>query len=209
MAKHQYDRRPATRPIANKILIVCEGQKTEPQYFKGIRQHKRLRTLQVTIVDASGNTNPIGIINRAIAERQTIKADKGWEPDDTVWAVFDGDEHRNQDPQNWHVAIAQAKTQKINLAITNPCFEFWYLIHYQDATAHIDAKTALKQLQKHRPNYTKAQTLYPDPLAALTDIAIQRADKIAHQITHNQLDPYANPCCSRLPELIKILLELP
>jgi RloB-like protein len=205
----QYDRRAASRPIANKLLIVCEGQKTEPQYFKGIRQHKRLRTLQVTIVDASGRTNPIAIINRAITERQTIQADKGWEANDSVWAVFDGDEHRHQDPQNWNSAIDKAKTQKINLAITNPCFEFWYLIHYQDATANMDAKTALKQLQKHRPNYTKAQTLYPDPLEELTDAAIQRAEKIAKQIANTGLDPYSNPCCSRLPELVKILLELP
>jgi RloB-like protein len=209
MAKHQYDRRPASRPIANKLLIVCEGQKTEPQYFKGIRQHKRLRTLQVTIVDASGRTNPIGIINRAIAERQIIKADKGWEPDDTLWAVFDGDEHRHQDPQNWQTAIAKAKTQKINLAITNPCFEFWYLIHYQDAFGQMNADAAAKKLQKHIPNYTKAQTLFPDPLIARTSDAIQRAEKIAKQIEHTGLDPYSNPCCSRLPELVKILLELP
>jgi RloB-like protein len=209
MAKHQYDRRPARRPIANKLLIVCEGQKTEPQYFKGIRKHKRLRTLQVTIVDASGRTNPIAIINRAIAERQTIKADKGWEPNDTVWAVFDGDEHRHQDPQNWNMAIAQAKTQKINLAITNPCFEFWYLIHFQDAFSQMNAIAAAKKLQKHIPNYTKAQTLFPDPLLSRTSDAIQRAEKIAKQIEQTGLEPYANPCCSRLPELVKILLELP
>jgi hypothetical protein len=152
MAKHQYDRRAANRSIANKLLIVCEGQKTEPQYFKGIRQHKRLRTLQVTIVDASGRTNPIGIINRAIAERQTIQTDKGWETNDSVWAVFDGDEHRHQDPQNWQTAIAKAKTQKINLAITNPSFEFWYLIHFQDAFSQMNADTALKQLSNSKFN---------------------------------------------------------
>jgi RloB-like protein len=209
MAKHQYDRRAASRSIANKLLIVCEGQKTEPQYFKGIRQHKRLRTLQVTIVDASGKTNPLGIINRAIAERQTIKADKGWETNDTVWAVFDGDEHRHQDPQNWQTAIDKAKSQKINLAITNPCFEFWYLIHYQDAFSQINADAAAKKLQKHIPNYTKAQTLFPDPLIDRTPAAIQRAEKIAKQIEHTGLETYSNPCCSRLPELVKLLLELP
>jgi hypothetical protein len=209
MAKNQYDRRAASRPIANKLLIVCEGQKTEPAYFKGIRQHKRLRTLQVTIVDASGRTNPMGIINRAIAERQTIKSDNGWEPDDSVWAVFDGDEHRHQDPQNWQTAIDTAKVQKINLAITNPSFEFWYLIHYQDAFGQMNADTAAKQLQKHIPNYTKSQTLFPDPLLNRTPDAIQRATKIAQQIEQHSLDRYSNPCCSRLPELVKRLLELP
>jgi hypothetical protein len=209
MAKNQYDRRANRRSIANKLLIVCEGQKTEPQYFKGIRQHKRLRTLQVTIVDASGKTNPISIINRAIAERQTLKADKGWETGDSVWAVFDGDEHRHQDPQNWQTAIAKTKTQKINLAITNPSFEFWYLIHFQDAFSQMNADTALKQLRKHLTHYTKAQTLFPDPLLARTPDAIQRAEKIAHQIAQTNLDPYSNPCCSCLPELVKMLLELP
>jgi hypothetical protein len=210
MAKYQYDRRAASRPIANKILIVCEGQKTEPQYFKGIRNHKRLRTLQVTIVDAAGRTNPMGIINRAIAERQIIKADNGWEADDAVWAVFDGDEHRLQDPQNWQAAIAKAQSQKINLAITNPSFEFWYLIHFQDAFAPMSAKEALRQLQRagNLPNYTKAQTLFPDPLLTRTSDAIQRAAKIAQQIDRDNLDHYSNPCCSRLPELVQRLLDM-
>jgi hypothetical protein len=212
MAKHQYKRRPPSLPIKPTIIIVCEGQKTEPGYFRAMGRHHRIGKLRnFEVFDTAGKTNPLSIVNRAIYEREQIKLDRErtWEPGDTAWAVFDGDEHRNQDPENWQTAIDKAKTQKINLAIINPCFEFWYLIHYQDATAHMDAKTALKQLQKHRPNYTKAQTLYPDPLLNLTLTAIQRATKIAQQIDRDCLDPYSNPCCSNLPKLVKILLELP
>jgi hypothetical protein len=208
VSRKQFDRRSASRNIAQKILIVCEGQKTEPLYFKGIRQQRRLRTLQVKIVDTAGKTDPMSIIDRAISERQSIKSENGWESGDTAWAVLDGDEHIERDKNNWLKALTLAEKQKINLAITNPCFEFWYLIHFQDAYAPMNALTALKKLQKHLPNYTKAQTLYPDPLENLTNAALQRAEKIAQQIDRNRLNIHSNPCCSRLPELIQMLLTL-
>jgi hypothetical protein len=120
VSRKQFDRRQPSRNIAQTILIVCEGQKTEPLYFKGIRDHRRLRTLKVKIFDA-GKTDPASIINRAIEERQKIKEVGSWEPGDAAWAVLDGDEHKERDINNWRKALTIAETQKINLAITNPC----------------------------------------------------------------------------------------
>jgi hypothetical protein len=160
-------------------------------------------------IHKAGNTDPASIINQTIDERQNLKDDDRWRSGDSAWAVFDGDEHMERDINNWRKALTLAEKQKIHLAITNPSFEFWYLIHFQDAFGQMNAAKALKQLQKHRSNYTKAQTLFPDPLLALTPDAIDRAAKIAHQIQDTGLDLYSNPCCSRLPELVKMLLELP
>ncbi len=206
--KQRFDRQPPSRNIAPKILIVCEGSKTEPKYFKSIRQHRRLQTLQVKIIDAAGKTDPRSIVQRAIEERQQIKAENGWEKLDQAWAVFDGDEHIETDPKNWEQAIQTAAKQKINLAITNPCFEFWYLLHYQDALSQMTAATALKKLKQHVPQYDKSSPMYPDPLADRTHQAINRAQKIAAQIQRDRLHEYSNLCCSRLPELIETLLRL-
>lgn len=48
----------------------------------------------------------------------------------------------------------------------------------------------------------------PGKLESLTATAIKNAEKIAQQIERDQLDKYSNPCCSDLPELITILLNL-
>jgi RloB-like protein len=210
MAKNQFDRPRRQRYLIPKVLIVCEGEATEVLYFKGIKRAKKRNTINIKVLDADGKTDPMSIINRAIDERQKIKDDDGWEPIDTAWAVFDGDEHM-ANLNNWRSALALAESKRINLAITNPSFEFWYLIHFQNAFAPMTAKAALRQLQQagNLPNYTKSQTLFPDPLLTRTPAAIDRAEKIAQQIQRDGLDRYSNPGCSRLPELVKMLLEMP
>ncbi len=153
-------------------------------------------------------TDPRSIIERLIDERQQMKDNQEWTKDDNAWAVFDGDEHIEKSLANWQSAISRAKSQKINLAITNPCFELWYLIHYQDNLAQITRDKIIKLLGKHINNYDKSTCLYPEPLKPLTEKAIRRANKIAKQIEANKLDEHSNPCCSGLPKLISSLLNL-
>jgi hypothetical protein len=180
-------RRPPSKNPVNKILIACEGSKTEPGYFESIRKELRLRTLQIIVLRHRGKTDPGSIIERVIEERQFMKRNQAWTDGDNAWAVFDGDEHIEKSPENWKSAIALAKKQKIQLAITNPCFELWYLIHFQDYFAQITRDRVINLLAKHIPNYDKSMCLYPQPLKPLTEQAIQRAERIAVQIQRDEL----------------------
>jgi hypothetical protein len=202
------NRRQPTRNPIQKIVIACEGSKTEPDYFESIRKELRLRTLQIIVLPHQGRTDPRSIIERVIGERQEMRRNQTWTEGDSAWAVFDGDEHIEQSPENWRSAIALATKQKIKLAITNPCFEFWYLIHFQDYFAQITRDRVINLLGKHIPNYDKSMCLYPKPLKPLTEQAIQRAERIAAQIERDELDEHSNPCCSGLPKLIQSLLRL-
>ncbi|MBG1271506.1 RloB family protein [Nostoc sp. WHI] len=204
----QLNRRSPSRNIAQKILIACEGSKTEPIYFNSIRNELRSPTLDIIILPHQNKTDPTSIIERLIEERQQRKDNQQWTKEDKAWAVFDGDEHIEKSLANWQSTINRAKSQKINLAITNPCFELWYLIHFQDYFAQITRDRLLNLLKKHIPDYDKSMCLYPKPLKSLTEQAIERADKIAKQIERNELDEYSNPCCSELPKLISSLLSL-
>jgi hypothetical protein len=201
------NRRPPSREIAQKILIACEGSKTEPIYFESIRNELRLRTLNI-IVLRQNKTDPRGIIERLIDERQQMKRNQEWSNKDVAWAVFDGDEHIEKGSASWKSAIDRAKSQNIQLAITNPCFELWYLIHFQDHFSQIKSDKVLNHLKKHVSDYDKSMCLYPEPLKPLTEKAIQRATNIAEQIQRNELDEYCNPCCSGLPNLVSCLLSL-
>ncbi len=202
------NRRQPTRNPIQKIVIACEGSKTEPGYFESIRRELRLRTLQIIVLRHQGRTAPRSIIERVIEERKEMKSNQAWTEGDSAWAVFDGDEHIEQSPDNWRSAIDLATKQKIKLAITNPCFEFWYLIHFQDYFAQITRDRVINLLGKHIPNYDKSMCLYPKPLKPLTEQAIQRAERIAAQIERDELDEHSNPCCSGLPKLIQSLLRL-
>ncbi|MTJ08848.1 MULTISPECIES: RloB family protein [unclassified Anabaena] len=202
------ERNQPSRKITQKILIACEGSKTEPIYFNSIRNELRSPTLEIIVLRNKGKTDPGNIIEILIEKRQQIKYEKGWTKNDAAWAVFDGDEHINKSLTSWQNAINRANSQKINLAITNPCFELWYLIHFQEHLAEINCDKLVKLLNKHIPDYDKSMCLYPKPLKLITEIAIQSAEKIAKQIERDELYEYSNPCCSDLPKLISSLLDL-
>jgi hypothetical protein len=204
----RFKRRESTRQIANKILIVCEGSKTEPAYFNAIRQTWRLATLQVLIVPSHGKTDPYNLVELAIEKRQELEDDDRWEKGDRAWVAFDGDEHIAKSLDAWNEALSKARGQKIELAVTNPCFELWYLLHFQDHFSQITSKKAKALLNTHLPTYHKAKCYYPETLEALTQFAIQRAEKIAAQIQRDNLDEFSNPCCSGLPTLVQNLLML-
>ncbi|TAE58102.1 MAG: RloB domain-containing protein, partial [Nostocales cyanobacterium] len=167
------ERSQPSRKITQKILIACEGSKTEPIYFNSIRNDLRSPTLEIIVLPPQKKTDPGNIIERLIAERQQMRNEKRWTTNDAAWAVFDGDEHIERSQENWYKAINRANSQKINLAITNPCFELWYLIHFQDHLSQINRDKLLNLLNKNLlnrnlPEYDKSMSLYPKPLKSLT-----------------------------------------
>ena len=60
------ERRQPSRKITQKILIACEGSKTEPIYFNSIRNELRSSTLEIIVLDNQGKTDPGNIIETHI-----------------------------------------------------------------------------------------------------------------------------------------------
>jgi hypothetical protein len=202
-----FKRNTPTEKIEKKILIACEGSDTERIYFNAIRQDLRLPEGRITVIPHDG-TDPLRIVNNVLKARQDRKRDKTWEKEDLAWAVFDGDEHIENNPANWHQAIQKAKSQKVNLAITNPSIEFWYLLHFQDHYPNISRDKAKERLKQHIPNYDKSICYYPDRLKPKTKEAIARANNLERNAKQNKLPEHANPCCSGISQLVQMLLNL-
>jgi hypothetical protein len=79
---------------------------------------------------------PMSLVERAVARHHREQRDerKGRGPvRDEVWCVFDVDEHHHIEE-----ALLIAARNGINVAVSNPCFELWFIIHYEDQTAHIE-----------------------------------------------------------------------
>lgn len=201
-----FNRRRSVHSVGRKVVIVCEGEKTEYGYFEAFRKSMRLPTVSVAVVH-SGYTDPYGIVKSAIGEREARKQEKSWDKGDTVWAVFDGDEHKENNLANWNNAVQLAGSKDINLAISNPSFELWYLLHFQDQLAKMDRREALVALTKHLPQYKKASKLWPEPLQPFTKSALTRAALLAKRIDQHGLEKHANPCCG-VGALVEILLKL-
>ena len=70
---------------------------------------------------------------------------------DEVWCVFDVDQFDIQG------AVREARSHGVNLAISNPCFELWLLLHFEPCRSHLSGYEAVVvKLKKHVPDYDKA-----------------------------------------------------
>jgi hypothetical protein len=138
-------RRGPTRDPLPLILVVCEGRVTEPEYVEAFRIAHGANTVRVRVESPGGD--PRALVDRAVelrneAEREARRARDPNLRYDEVWCVFDVDQHPRLDD-----ALAMAARSSIELAVSNPCFELWLLLHFAEQTAHLSSKQARDRLR--------------------------------------------------------------
>lgn len=83
---------------------------------------------------------PLQLVETAAAQRSAdLRAAKRGKGDayDQYWCVFDVDEHPYVDQ-----ALQLAASSQISIAVTNPCIELWFLLHFRDQTADLHRHNA-------------------------------------------------------------------
>lgn len=130
-------RRRKTAATRRELLVFTEGEKTEGGYLLPWRRQYRDSVL-ITIDPFHGT--PRSLVDRAVetkrAESRDERRGRG-RAHDEIWCVFDIDEHPNIPD-----AIQKAEANGIRLAISNPCIELWFILHFEDHTAYLDRHVA-------------------------------------------------------------------
>jgi hypothetical protein len=108
-----------------RFTIVCEGQNTEPDYFRAVQAALRDTLVDLVIEPAAGV--PLTIAKRAADIRHRKGKRDSFEEKDEIWAVFDRDDHPNFDE-----AIRLCNAKNVGVARSNPCFEIWLILHHTD-----------------------------------------------------------------------------
>jgi hypothetical protein len=105
-----------------RFFIVCEGEKTEPNYFK-----KFSVDVDIKLIKGEGKDTK-SLVEKAIELKNDLESDER----DRVWCVFDRDrnDQNPHDAQNFNAAITLAQTNGIKVAYSNDAFELWYLLHF-------------------------------------------------------------------------------
>lgn len=200
------------RPVAKrapyaKVLIVCEGEKTEPHYFLGLRNHYKLNTANVEVCGQCGS-DPMSVVTYA-KQRYREEKDAG-DAFDKVFCVFDKDAHLNYSQAM--TAIAASKPNHTLIAISSvPCFEYWLLLHFIYSTKPYSAlpgnstgNQVLSELKAYMPEYEKgAEDIFVKLLAQL-DYAKNNAERSLSQAEANETD---NPT-TRIHELVGYLQNI-
>lgn len=165
--------------IRCSVLIVCEGTKTEPNYFEALAQKQQ--GIIVYDVEVKGlGRGTTDVVGKAIDLKNKNNYDR-------VWAVFDKDEFPAKD---FNAAIEMGKNNGIDVAWSNEAFELWYLYHFQNVTtgmprkdyndkisAFVNASPKYKSKKKYK--YAKKD---PDNYEIMTtygsmDLALRYAEK--------------------------------
>jgi hypothetical protein len=212
--KRQLERKQARRASYDRILIVCEGSKTEPNYFREIRAAYRLHTANVEVRPSKSGTAPIQVVEYAQELFENGDSRKNIQPRafEKVYAVFDRDDHGS-----YHAALKRAASldgklkndakQPIRFqAIASvPCFELWLLLHYEDIQAPFHRDEVMRRLKKHIHGYDKGA----DKIFAITrenlPEASQRATALA-QLFNADTEPQQP--FTAIVELVKLLTTL-
>ncbi|MDE0235670.1 MAG: RloB family protein, partial [bacterium] len=118
-------------------MVFTEGAKTEGGYLLPWRREFRDRLL---ISVDSFHGVPQSLVERAVSTRKAELRDQRrgrGRAHDEIWCVFDVDSHLNI-----REAVQQAEDNGICLAISNPCIELWFILHFEDQTAYISRNKA-------------------------------------------------------------------
>jgi len=171
-----------TRSLLPRFLIVCEGEQTEPNYFRSFRVNVNVKVIGI----GRGATN---IVKEAITINKKAKRQRENYTD--IWIVFDRDDCSAED---FNTAIEQARQAGFGVAYSNEAFELWYLLHFDYVNTGVSRQQYQQKLSArlNHPYRKNDPTLYLD-LLTLQEQAIRNAKKLlASYPDHNPARD--NPC---------------
>jgi hypothetical protein len=198
----KYKRKSPIREPFETVLIVCEGEKTEPRYFNGLRMAYGLTSVVVT---SARGSDPLSVVDHALDRMAK-------EDFDRAFAVFDRDSHANCNAAISKVADSDLGRSNIFKAVvTEPCFEFWLLLHYGFTSAaftrmgsNSPCDQVIRALRSHDPDYAKGGADIYSKVAARTNDAITHARRLAAE---NAQTGSRNPATD-VHELVEHLINL-
>lgn len=186
-------------PKPDSYLIVCEGSKTEPLYFNELAEFIRIElegrvdVPKIPTIEVSGEgEGTVALVHKAIEIRN--RANFVYQH---VWVVFDKDDFKDFDE-----AISLARENAIEVAWSNPCFEFWILLHFEYVDAALDRHQVFEKVDslfKERCVRAEGYEKNLSNLYSLLSVCGQQS-QAAHW-AERLLGRYddGQPCSSRVP----------
>lgn len=141
-ANDTLQRQKHERARNKRYLIVCEGTKTEPYYFRELLDDLHIRPQVVRIAPNDG-ASPDRVVDHALSlyEEDATAGDAY----DMVYCVFDRDKHTTFDAAVQRTKDLNAARKPFFAITSNPCFEVWLLLHwgYTDQPFHAAGKKSV------------------------------------------------------------------
>jgi len=150
-------KRPLNREIehlndTSLIYIATEGQETEKQYFES--SLFRNRRVQVRVLETQdGKSAPSHVFKRL----KKLLKEIHYQENDRFWLMVDKDRTKEAHLSKVCSEAFGHKKIKINLAISNPCFELWLFLHNNEWVEElVSCKDIEKEIKRLLGSYNKS-----------------------------------------------------
>ena len=182
-------------------LIVTDAEKTEKNYFEGIKNiipDSLKNDLQIKIY----SNKPLAkIIDFAAEQRNKDERFRD------IWLVFDRDEVKNFDK-----LIEVAKKNKMNVAWSNPCFEIWLMSYFKNLENIPNSKKCCETFEKiFKENTSKKYKKSEEKIYNILcekgneNRAIERSREKYHQVRREYSKPSKMIGCTPVYKLVEEL----
>lgn len=207
---------PFSRPrgkrkfVAERVLIVTEGEKTEPSYFEKLVTSLNLTSVRI---ERSKGTSPTNVVDSAVDFALATDNCK------TAYCVFDQDRNFS----NYKQAIDRVKQENRKsqgvrfVAVPSiPCFEFWYLLHvkytrksYKDSVS--PCVKLIENMKKFKvfSGYEKSSCgNFFDELVSLRNEAITNAARVISEARKEGCEEFYEDPSTRMHVVVEDLTRI-
>jgi hypothetical protein len=173
------------------FLLAYEGNETEPTYFEALKNDYRFNNEIIEIVSLRRDSKDTKSAPKYVFENlEKIKDEYDLGNNDELWMIID----RDRNGKNIEKYSTKCKSEpNFYFALSNPCFEFWLLLHLKDISEFTEEelnlifenrkvgskKTYLKKLLSNiLPDGYNEANLQPERFLQHIEVAINRAKAI-------------------------------
>jgi hypothetical protein len=145
-------RRKFQRPLGKRryrrlFVIAVEGVKTEPHYFAIFND--QYRVIRLRCLKGRHDSSPPQVLKRMedhLKQNNLLGSDE-------AWLVVDKDQWTDIQLKQLHTWSQGA--ENYGFALSNPKFEYWLLLHFEDGAGIGSSRECSVRLKQHIPDYDK------------------------------------------------------
>lgn len=144
--RRTFRRKLGERRYRKIIVIATEGKKTEPQYFAMFKSREPM--VKVKCLEGKIGSSPTQVLQRM----NVYLREESLKDIDEAWLVVDKDSWT--DEQLTQLYQWSQNRRNYGFALSNPKFELWLLLHFDDPIG-VTPANCIEKLNRYLPNYDK------------------------------------------------------
>lgn len=196
MPRNRFERPRPQRALRNLYIVATEGEKTEKRYFDEFNNDEFRKNIQVRVLPAQrGASAPQQVLKRLQKFVRTQDVREG----DELWVVVDVDSWGEHALDN---LCQQCARLGFSVAVSNPCFELWLVLHQEKPPIPQKNKDCERELERLLGHYDKADY---DVRKLLQHVSL--AIKNAQQRDHDQEETWPHSPGTHVYKMVKKLIQ--